>query len=267
MNNPFAQLNNLYNKPLMLPGEVSQVDHLSPEDKTLLRRIGLTSAQVQRDLLADAQIFFDRYNIYHQVEKCLRGDTRIRLLDGSSPTIKEMVDSPEKFIGKYTFSINPTTLELEPDKVISAKKTRLNTQLVRVHLDNDKYVDCTPDHRFMLRDGTYREAQYLKVEDSLMPLYFKYPRGVLEHYLMVYKPKTDSYSFIHRIVAKFLDSTYKTSQGRVPHHIDFDILNNDPSNIKIMDSTEHKKYHGSISRKKHKPNCGVLHVDYLEGSY
>lgn len=71
MNNPFEQLNNLYNKPQMLPGEVSQVDHLSQEDKSLLKKIGLTSVQVQRDLLADAQIFYDRYNLYHQVEKAL----------------------------------------------------------------------------------------------------------------------------------------------------------------------------------------------------
>jgi len=255
INNPFEQLNRLYSKPEMLPGEVSQIDHLSPEDKKLLHRIGLTSVQVQRDLLADSQIFFDRYNLYHHVEKCLQGDTKIRLLDGTSPTIKEMADNSEKYIGKYTFSINPVTLELEPDKIVSTQKTRLNAQLVKVHLDNGKSISCTPDHRFMLRDGTYREAQHLQPEDSLMPLYTKFPSGPLENYLMVYKPKTNNYSFIHRIVAKFLDSTYRTSRGRVPHHIDFNTLNNDPSNIQIMDSTEHKKYHGSICRKKHKPDC------------
>ena len=45
--------------------------------------------------------------------------------------------------------------------------TRKNASFVRVYLDNDTYVDTTPDHRFMLRDGSYKEAQYLTNEDLM----------------------------------------------------------------------------------------------------
>lgn len=69
--NPFDQLNNLYKKVSMLPGEVSQLKHLTPEDKTLLQRIGLTATQVKRDLLKDLQIQYDRYSLYHQIERAL----------------------------------------------------------------------------------------------------------------------------------------------------------------------------------------------------
>jgi len=71
MSNPFNQLNNLYNKVKMLPAEVSQMKHLTPEDKKLLQRIGLTSQQVRRDLLKDIQIQYDRMSLYHQVERAL----------------------------------------------------------------------------------------------------------------------------------------------------------------------------------------------------
>lgn len=38
-------------------------------------------------------------------------------------------------------------------------------------IDNYTVVQCTPEHRFQLLDGTYKEAQHLTREDSLMPLY------------------------------------------------------------------------------------------------
>lgn len=69
--NPFKQLNDLYSKLEMLPGEVTQMKHLSPEDKKLLHRIGLTADQVRRDLLKDVQIHYDRHNLYQQIERAL----------------------------------------------------------------------------------------------------------------------------------------------------------------------------------------------------
>ena len=41
-------------------------------------------------------------------------------------------------------------------------------------MDNKEEIICTPDHRFMLRDGSYEEAQNLTPNDSLMPLSRKY---------------------------------------------------------------------------------------------
>src|SRR5262249_35308932 len=34
---------------------------------------------------------------------------------------------------------------------------------------NGARIRCTTDHRFMLRDGTYKQAQHLTTADSLMP--------------------------------------------------------------------------------------------------
>ena len=43
-------------------------------------------------------------------------------------------------------------------------------------LDNNETVICTPEHKFMLRDSSFVQAQDLKPEMSLMPLRKKYPR-------------------------------------------------------------------------------------------
>jgi DNA gyrase subunit A len=46
---------------------------------------------------------------------------------------------------------------------------RRNDPVVKVTLESGAEIVCTPDHRFMLRDGTYREASQLKAKDQLMP--------------------------------------------------------------------------------------------------
>src|SRR5437773_6319732 len=46
---------------------------------------------------------------------------------------------------------------------------RRNDPVVKITLESGAEIVCTPDHRFMLRDGTYREAQQLKPKDQLMP--------------------------------------------------------------------------------------------------
>jgi len=109
-------------------------------------------------------------------EECLRKDTEITFLDGTTKTIGEIAENKDKYIGKGILSCN-TDGEIVPTKIIHAKKTRKDAEFVRVHLDNGKYVDATPDHPFMLRDGSFKDAGELKEDDRLMPLYSKIKRG------------------------------------------------------------------------------------------
>ncbi|MHA1592389.1 MAG: Hint domain-containing protein, partial [Candidatus Heimdallarchaeaceae archaeon] len=111
-------------------------------------------------------------------KRCLAGSTRIRLLDNTSPTIKEMSENSEKYVGRSILSINPETRKIEYDVITAVQMTIKDAQLVRVHLDNSETIDCTPDHRFMLRDGSYKEAQFLEPDESLMPFYLQ---KVLNH--------------------------------------------------------------------------------------
>ena len=52
-------------------------------------------------------------------------------------------------------------------------KSGHNATLVEVTLDNGEKIHCTPEHKFMLRDGTYCEAKNLHENQSLMSLYTK----------------------------------------------------------------------------------------------
>lgn len=102
--------------------------------------------------------------------KCIDPLTKIPLLDGRTLTAKEIISEFEQGIKNYTYSINEETQEIIPGEIEWAGYTRLNTETVKVWLDNNEYIRTTPDHRFMLRDGSWVEAQYLNEGDSLMPL-------------------------------------------------------------------------------------------------
>ena len=118
---------------------------------------------------------------FQNMSSCVVGNTLVPLLDGNDLKISEIAENKDKYIGKYVYSTNPKTLAIEPDKIINVAKTRLNTEIVRVTLDNGKYVDCTPDHKFMLRDGSYKEAKDLILGQSLMPLYTNNDKVLLNH--------------------------------------------------------------------------------------
>lgn len=105
---------------------------------------------------------------------CFTGDTKVRLVDGRSLTFLELVDEFNSGRINYVYSFNHQTERIEPRKILKAWCTLRDQPLVRVTLDDGSWVECTHNHKFMLRDGTYKEAKDLQPQDSLMPLYTKY---------------------------------------------------------------------------------------------
>lgn len=106
---------------------------------------------------------------------CFTGDTKISLVDGRDLSFLELIDEFNNGKVNYVYSFNETKKIIEPKPIINAWCTKKDSELVEVVLDNGESIRCTPDHRFMLRDGSYCEAHNLQSGDSLMPLYRKYP--------------------------------------------------------------------------------------------
>ncbi|WP_375341520.1 RtcB family protein [Planktothricoides raciborskii] len=99
---------------------------------------------------------------------CFTGDTLVPLADGKSYSLAELASWGREFV---VYSCTNT------GRIVAAKAiarlTRRNAPLVKVVLDNGAEILCTPDHQFMLRDGSYREAKDLNNGTSLMPFYSK----------------------------------------------------------------------------------------------
>ena len=179
---------------------------------------------------------------------CLVPETKIPLLNGKTKTIKELIDDYKNGIKNYVYSINEDK-KIVPGEISWAGYTRKNAKLVRVHLDNGKYIDCTPDHRFLTRDGKWIEAKDLQENESLMPLYLnKTNQKNKKGYTTVYHPSTEKYEEVHLLIAEYYGLT-KKGDGKVVHHCDFDKTNNYVDNIDCsMDFWEHRKFHQNIKK-------------------
>jgi tRNA-splicing ligase RtcB len=95
---------------------------------------------------------------------CFTADTLVPTADGQSYPIGELAArGAEIFV--YSISADQKIVVARA----TARKTRTDAPLAKVTLDNGREIFCTPDHEFMLRDGTYRQAQKLSVGMSLMP--------------------------------------------------------------------------------------------------
>ncbi len=101
---------------------------------------------------------------------CFSGDTKVALADGRNISFQEMVAEQSKGKKHFCYTIRKDgTIGLE--RIEHARVTKRNAEVIRVRLDNGEAIICTPDHRFMLRDGSYKIAADLTAEDSSMPLY------------------------------------------------------------------------------------------------
>lgn len=97
---------------------------------------------------------------------CFRGDTRIPLLSGTQMSLRDMAEAGGFW---WVYSLDSTG-QIVHGKAL-ALKTREDAELMRIVVSGGDEIICTPDHQFMLNDGTYREARDLRFNESLMPLY------------------------------------------------------------------------------------------------
>src|SRR5258708_27131302 len=183
---------------------------------------------------------------------CFTGDTKISLLDGNEKTFAELAQLPpdEAF---YVYAVD------EHGKVVvgagrHARVTRQGAELVEVALDSGATIRCTPDHRFMLRDGTYKQAQDLAPDDSLMPGYFDTAsvRDGMNAYLRVMQPATGEYEFVHHIADAFNAERGIAPQFGGPfvrHHKNFNRFDNRPTNIERMHFLAHLHLHAAHAKE------------------
>ncbi len=128
-------------------------------------------------------------------------------------------------------------------------------KLIRVVLDNGESVECTDDHLFMMRDGTYKEAGKLQPKDSLMPLYRREWKETDSNYLKGYEfvqmtnPETGRRRWYPtHIVVRNAIGLKDGSEKTVCHHKNYNRRDNRPDNLEMMTWEQHKKEHGEIGR-------------------
>jgi len=103
---------------------------------------------------------------------CFSGDIKVALADGRNLSFKQLAEEHEQGKKNFGYTIkNDGSIGIE--EIENPRITKRNAEVIKIILDNNQEIICTPDHKFMLRDGSYKEAQNLVNTDSLMPLYEK----------------------------------------------------------------------------------------------
>lgn len=225
--------------------------------------MGLIFAEAARDNFSAIGLSFGS-----GMTNCLSGDTEVPLLDGSKKTLAELANGA----AGETFWVYSSTPEgqIVPGLAHHPRQTGVQP-VIRVHLDDGSYFDCTRDHRVMLRDGTFLAAGDLAPETSLMPLYThvqSHKGSSSRRYRQIKDNRTGKWVGEHYLLAEAL--IHRPLDGdpdrEVVHHVNFQGLDNRPENLQVMRNSEHKRLHNALSdgitaRRKGKTLEAIYGVD------
>ena len=181
---------------------------------------------------------------------CFSGDTVVPLLDGTQSTLQELEQRTTPF-WIYAFDKNTT----KKNKIVPGRarcvKTRKHMNLCIVTVSGGHKIKCTLDHKFLMRDGSWEEAQNLQYRDSLMPLYRTYTKE--DGYESISHAWGGTAETHKHIASLFLGERPKNC---VIHHKDHNQFNNTPENLEYKDkwlhNSEHAKQKGTFKTKKFK---------------
>jgi DNA gyrase subunit A len=169
---------------------------------------------------------------------CFTKDTKIRLTDGRMVDFGQLIKENKQGKKNYTYVFNNEKQSIEIAEIKNPRLTRKKAEIIKVVLDNGEEIKCTPDHRFMLRDGIYRQAKDLN----------------LKGYEVVYQPLKESWEFTHHLADMWNleHKIYERKAGKIRHHKDFNKLNNNPNNVQRIQWGQHWQLHKEIAAWRHK---------------
>ena len=167
----------------------------------------------------------------------LTKQSSIPLLKGVDKNIEDLVP------GEYVYSINQKG-DVGFGKIKSVWSSG-KKKIFRVHLDNGKHIDCSDNHPFMLRDGSFKQVKDLRAGESLMPLYRREGMEDLKGYEMVLHPR-GKWEYTHRAIAR---QKKEIERGKVIHHKNVNKRDNSPDNLECLTPSEHHTKHADLGRK------------------
>ncbi len=185
---------------------------------------------------------------------CFSGETKIALADGRDLSLKDITREQKNGVIHHCYTIDAQG-HVVIGEVLHPRITKHSAKVLTVTLDNGASITCTPDHKFMLRDGIYKEAKDLTTNDSLMPLYRKVSkvggRITIDGYEMVYDQVSHHWIFTHLLADRYNvdQGVYRKENGDSVHHADFNKRNNDPSNLVRLTREDHMALHSRHAEK------------------
>jgi ribonucleoside-diphosphate reductase alpha chain len=192
---------------------------------------------------------------------CLAGETGIKTIDGIV-SIKDLVGRKP-----YLYSTDGDgDIFVQRAKAIFANGVK---RIYKVIFDDMSEVRCTADHRFMLSDGTYVEANKLKRGDSMMRMYrrIEYSGNDKQYvYISIANNSHNSKVPEHRAIMAAVSGASLLRNTDV-HHKNKNGCDNRIDNLQIVTQAEHAKIHADDSGFIEAGHKFISDRRYLEEPY
>lgn len=194
---------------------------------------------------------------------CLKGDTKIKLLNGTSPTIESLVGQTNL----WAYSTDNTGTMI-PAKIKDVFKTQDVTDMIKLTFSDGSVVECTPEHKFLDRDTcSWIEAKDLVIGQSMFSMKFKTSETAnTKDIPLVWIPANGEkwsrgkWEPVHQRVANYLNISHKFNGTYMNiHHKDSNKFNNDPSNLEYITNKNHLAIHNRINHDSGKMNYENKH--------
>lgn len=180
-------------------------------------------------------------------------NTRISLLNGQELTIEDLLQEDSKF---WVYSFDK---QMIPGLAIPLIDEIGIEKILKVTLNNGEVIRCSKNHLFLLRNGRYKEAKDLVINESLMPLYRKLDNKGYEIFL---DHNISRWLLTHRRTVNYGERY----EAEVIHHVNFNKRDNRPDNLQQMTWEVHTKLHyegGESIKSYNKSEKGRQHLSKL----
>src|SRR6185369_7191358 len=170
-----------------------------------------------------------------KIAACVVGSTEIETIDGKQSIVEviQRVNNKEKV---YVYGYDLKNNRIGISKVIEGG------------------ITATPNHKFLLRNGEYKELRHLEVGDSLMPLYKKNQKSRHKtNYTKVYLNNGKS-MLEHNLIALDIFGVEIGSSKFIMHHKNGNGKKNSLDNLDLITRKKQKQIHSiqGWNNPKHK---------------
>lgn len=165
---------------------------------------------------------------------CFAGETLISTADGRKAVTIEKLYKENILVPVWSFNLLENKYEIKFAKVIYSGKKLVN----KVTLSDKGYILVTPEHKFLLKNGKYRENNKITNESIRMFKRKISERGYWKILTNCPKIWDEEYKFIY----KFNTNDYDL-EGYNIHHIDHNKNNDNINNLKKLSIAEHARQH------------------------